>query len=224
MRARAVPPARAAADGRARPRGPGLATTRAELVLEAFDRRQESLARAGWRACWRCATAGGASPRGARGARARCGRAARRRRVARRRRARRGRRGATSPSRTGSAAAATTSASALRPTSTLFRERGARWPTWAAAAASSWSCCARRASPAVGVERQRAGRRRVPRRGLDGPGGDLLEFLREQAAGEPGRRVRGAGGRAPAARRAAGRARARRTARCGPAGCWCWRP
>ena len=46
LRARALPAARAARDGRARPAWPSaLATTRAELILEAFDRRQESLAR-----------------------------------------------------------------------------------------------------------------------------------------------------------------------------------
>ena len=154
-------------DGRARPRGSSaLATTRAELILEAFDRRQESLARRlegllALRDRVEALSRGGArGPQHAGRGRASARRRGRRRRPRRRRRRlrrlreplpRRARRDPRAP-----APATWSSSTASRPSSTS-----------AAAAASSWSCCARRASRRAG---SRATRRRSAHcrdRGLD---------------------------------------------------------
>ena len=201
----------------------GLAIARAELILEAFDRRQESLARRleGLLALRDRAGGGLRDVRAVEGTLRLGGPAAG---GGGRRRARRRTTRPTSRSRTASAAAATTIRERLRPTSSSSR-RWRPWPTSAAAAASSWSCCARRASTRVGVESERAGRGRVPAARARRRGGRRCSISCARAAGgEPGRRVRGPGGRAPAAGRAAGGA-----ARGAPraprrAACSCWRP
>ena len=166
-----------------------LATTRAELILEAFDRRQQSR---------------GAAARGADGAartawtrwRRRCGRCAARRRTAARRAAGGARRRAAAHPRPADAAyVAFENASAApgrdpRPPARLPAASSPAWARWwtsAAGAASSWSCCARRRLEARGVEGNAAGGGGLPRAaGSPSTHGDLLAFLRALPAASVG--------------------------------------
>ena len=201
-----------------------LATTRSELILEAFDRRLESLGR---------------RLEGLLALRDRL------ETVSERRAGRRGTlaRGRRSPSAV--AAAAARAADGLRPTPRSrtataaireeIRERLAvlRCPLRRPGPVADLGCGRGEFLALLREARHRGPRRRVatptPAEHAAGPrarrGRGRSARLPARAGGrEPGRRLRRPGGRAPAPRRPSGPPRARPTASCGRAGCCCSRP
>ena len=197
-----------------------LATTRAELVLEAFDRRQESLARRldGLLALRDRVEVLSEEVRAIRGALA-----------------------ADAPAPTVAAAAARAADDAhyvafenrFRGDREDLRERLAGYVDLFAGLAPVVDLgCGRgeflellreRGVAARGVEGNAQAVATCRAKGLDVSEGDLVDFLREQPAGVTGRRVRGAGGRAPLRPPSCSRRSRRRTARCARVACWCWR-